>query len=169
MNSRGVQLPEGEYGDDAEIETVYGLGHRKNDIFRKIIEKEGAQVYEDAFTMLEKWRKENVKLAIISSSRNCRHIIESAGIAELFDSRVDGEIMAEQDLPGKPAPDIFLKACESLGVRPEETIILEDSIAGIEAGKKGGFAKVIGVARHGDENELKAAGADIIVKELTEL
>ena len=169
LNSRGLQLHEGEYEDGAEMDTVHGLGHRKNEIFRALVEEKGAHVYEDALMMLERWKNENVKLAIISSSRNCRHIIESAGIAALFDSRVDGETMAEQDLPGKPSPDIFLVACELLGVDPKDAVILEDSIAGIEAGKKGGFAKVIGVARHDDEQELKAAGADEIVKKLTDL
>lgn len=169
LRSRGIQLSEGEYEDGAEKETIYGLGHRKNDIFRKMIAEKGAHVYEDALAMLKKWKKENVKLGIISSSRNCRPIIESAGISKYFDSRVDGVTLAEEDLPGKPEPDIFLKVCELLGVEAKETVIFEDSIAGIEAGKKGGFAKVIGVARQGEAKELKEAGADYVVEKLTEI
>lgn len=169
LKSREIEIPEGEYEDGTEMETIHGLGHRKNEIFRNLVEEKGAHVYEDALAMLKKWKNENVKLAIISSSRNCRHIIESAGVSEYFDSRVDGVTLAEEDLRGKPQPDIFLRACELLGVEPNETIVLEDSIAGVEAGKKGGFAWVIGVARHGEAKELKEAGADRVVEKLTEL
>ena len=169
LKSRDIKIPEGEYGDEPHMETIYGLGNRKNEIFRALVAAKGAYVYEDALEMLEKWKKANIKLAIISSSRNCKYIIGSAGLTDLFDARVDGEIMAEEKLPGKPEPDIFLTACENLGVEPSAAIILEDSIAGIKAGKSGNFAQVIGVARHGDEKELKEAGADLIVEKLTEL
>ncbi|WP_439487971.1 HAD family hydrolase [Algoriphagus sp.] len=169
LASRQIELPEGHYEDGADKESVYGLGNRKNVIFRELVETKGAHVYDDALQMLEKWKKAELKLAIISSSRNCRYIIEAAGLTEMFDARVDGETMGEEGLSGKPEPDIFLKACELLEVEPQEAMILEDSIAGVSAGKKGGFAQVVGVARHGDESELEEAGADRIVKKLTEL
>ncbi|MCE7056421.1 beta-phosphoglucomutase family hydrolase [Algoriphagus sp. AGSA1] len=169
LASRQIEIPEGHYEDSIDEETVYGLGNRKNVIFRELVETKGAHVYDDALEMLEKWSKAGIKLAIISSSRNCKYIIESAGLSELFDARVDGQTLSEEGTKGKPEPDIFLKACEILNVTPQEAMILEDSIAGISAGKKGGFAQVVGVARNGEEREQVDAGADRIVKELTEL
>ncbi|MDR7127857.1 alpha,alpha-trehalase [Algoriphagus sp. 4150] len=169
LKSRNIAISDGQIDDSPTEETVYGLGNRKNELFRSILEKKGVHVYEDTLEMLKKWKKAKLKLAIISSSRNCRHIIESAGLTELFDARVDGETLEKENLNGKPDPDIFLKASEVLGVDAKNAIIIEDAIAGVEAGKKGRFGLVVGVARHGESKELKDAGADIVVEKLTEL
>ncbi|WP_057937783.1 trehalose-phosphatase [Algoriphagus resistens] len=169
LKSRNLEIPEGNPGDYPDHKTVHGLGNKKNEIFLGLLKTQGAQVYKDALAMLKIWKKEKIKLAIISSSRNCSHVIHSAGLTEYFDTRVDGELSEKENLAGKPAPDIFLKACELLNVEPHEAIVIEDAIAGIKAGKRGGFAVVIGVARHGEGRGMKEAGADIVVKELTEL
>jgi alpha,alpha-trehalose phosphorylase len=106
---------------------------------------------------------------VVSSSRHCQAVIEAAGIADLFDARVDGKVSDELNLQGKPAPDIFLKAAELLHVSPDKAVVVEDATAGVAAGHKGGFGLVIGVDRKGDAEELRQHGADLVVKDLKEL
>lgn len=169
LKSRNINIPEGNPDDDSGKNTIHGLGKRKNKIFRDIIEKDGVQVYEDALEMIKKWKKENIKLAVISSSKNCKYILEKAALDDCFEVRVDGNTLKEENLRGKPEPDMFIKAAEYLNAKVEETIIIEDAIQGVQAGKKGKFASVVGVARNGEESTLKEAGADIVVKKLTQL
>lgn len=169
LASRSIRLPEGRPDDLPEKNTVYGLACRKNKLFLKLIEREGVKVYEDTREMLNKWKKENIKLAVISSSRNCQRILEKAGMEDWFEVRVDGVTLENEKLTGKPAPDIFLKAAEYLNVAVDETLVIEDAILGVQAGKKGKFYQVVGVARNTKEKSLADAGADIVVKRLTEL
>lgn len=169
LKSRNIDIPEGGPDDAPEKNTVHGLGKRKNKIFRDIIERDGVQVYEDAVEMIRKWKKENIKLAVISSSENCKYILEKTGLEDKFEVRVDGNTLKEEEIKGKPEPDMFVKAAEYLKVKPEETIIIEDAIQGVQAGKKGRFAYVVGVARNSKKKSLKEAGADKVVKKLTEL
>ena len=95
--------------------------------------------------------------------------MEAAGIEALFDARMDGEIAQRLNIPGKPAPDTYLKAAEELAVRPERAVVVEDALSGVEAGRRGGFGLVIGVDRHGDADALRDNGADIVVTDLTEM
>lgn len=169
LKSRNIEIPEGNPDDDPEKNTVHGLGKRKNKIFRGVIEKDGVEVYDDAVEMIDEWKKENIKLAVISSSKNCKYIMEKTGLEDRFEVRVDGNTLEEENLKGKPEPDMFIKAAEYLNVNIEDTMIIEDAIQGVQAGKKGKFACVVGVARNGKEDSLKEAGADIVVKKLTEL
>ena len=114
-------------------------------------------------------RKKGIATAIVSSSANTKQVLDSAGIADLFDVRIDGLIAAERGLRGKPAPDTFLAAAEELHVPPSRAAVFEDALAGVEAGRAGGFALVVGVDRVGQAEQLKAHGADIVVKDLAEL
>lgn len=169
LKSRNIEIPEGNPDDPPEKNTVHGLGKRKNNIFRKVIEKDGVEVYDDAVEMIKKWKKEDVKLAVISSSRNCKYVMEQTGLEEFFEVRVDGVTLKEESLRGKPEPDMFIKAAEYLNIDVDRTIVVEDAIQGVEAGRKGKFACVVGLSRNGKEESLKEAGADIVVQKLTEL
>lgn len=169
LKSRKIELPEGNPDDGPEKNTINGLAKRKNMIFLNAVKKDGVGVYEDTVEMLKIWEKEKKKLAVISSSRNCEYIIERAGLTPMFSVRVDGVVSEDENIKGKPAPDIFLKAIEKLGAEKEYTIVIEDAISGVQAGKNGNFATVIGVDRNGKAESLKKAGADIVVKKLTEL
>lgn len=169
LKSRNIVLPEGHPDDEAGKETVYGLGNQKNQLFLKLLDEVGVHVYPDTLAMLNKWKEEGLKLAVISSSRNCRFVMESAGILDIFDVLVDGLTSEKMQLQGKPAPDIFLTACELLGVSPSDALVVEDAIAGVEAGKKGNFGLVVGVARNGEQKSLQEAGADMVVQKLTML
>ncbi|GAA5033280.1 hydrolase [Marivirga lumbricoides] len=169
LKSRNISLPEGGPDEDGQEPSVYSLGMRKNEIFLGLLKKEGVHVYEDTIQTVKKWKKEGLKIAVISSSKNAEYILDSAGVQNLFDVRVDGVISEKEGLSGKPAPDIFLEAAALLGAAPEKTIVVEDAIAGIKAGKSGGFGLVVGVARKGEASEMEDAKADIVVKQLTEI
>jgi len=167
--SRNIHLPHGDPDDDPEKETVCGLGNRKNNLFHKILKKGGVEIYQDAVHQIKNWREHHLKIAVVSSSKNCKLILESAGISNLFDTIVDGLLAEEIGLKGKPSPDIFLEAADRLQVNPSSSIVIEDAIAGVQAGDKGGFAYVAGVCRNGNKTMLLKHGADVVVESLDEL
>jgi trehalose 6-phosphate phosphatase len=169
LASRKIILPEGSPEDGKHKETINGLGKRKNEIFLNLINEKGVQVYEDTLETLTRWKKAGIKLAVITSSKNGRFIMEKTGMLDMFEVMVDGIRSEELKLKGKPEPDIFLQACEELNTDIQQAIILEDAVSGVEGGKKGKFALVIGVARNNDEKLLKEAGADIVVTKLTDI
>ena len=168
--SRGLELPYGTPEDAAGSQTVCGLGNLKNQNFRKVIDEEGVDIYEKNVQQLRDWKKQGLKIGLISSSRNCREILKIAGLENgLFDTVVDGITSAERNIPGKPAPDIFLEAAKELGVKPELAMIIEDAQAGVEAGRKGNFRLVIGIENASSKEELLEHGAHLAVKNLQEL
>jgi len=169
LGSRGIELPFGSPEDPEERETVCGLGNRKNGYFREALERTGSHPYPTTLELIARLREQGVRTAIVSSSRNCAAVLEAAGIRGLFDAKVDGVDAAELGLPGKPDPAVFLDAARRLGVAPAHTAVVEDAIAGVEAGRRGGFALVVGVDREAQFDALVAAGADVVVGDLGEL
>jgi trehalose-phosphatase len=166
LRSRGIDLPFGEEGNAPDRETVCGLGNRKNELFQELLQRDGVQVYADALEQIQRWKHQGLKVAVISSSRNCEAVLKAAKLLAFFDVKVDGNDIARLGLPGKPAPDVFWHAAERLGVKPSEAIVVEDAVAGIEAGRKGGFAMVVGMARERETAHLQGAGADCTVHDL---
>jgi beta-phosphoglucomutase family hydrolase len=169
LRSRGIELEEGVTEDPPTTDTVHGLGNRKNDLVNEIIHDEGVEPYAGSVTLLHRLRRDGMKTAVVSSSRNCAVVLEAAGITDLFDARVDGEVAAELGLPGKPAPDTFLAAAQGLGVAPDRAVVVEDALSGVEAGRNGGFGLVVGVDRVGQAEALREHGADLVVTDLAEL
>jgi beta-phosphoglucomutase family hydrolase len=169
LTSRVIHLPEGSPEDPPHLETVCGLGNRKNELVNQIIEKHGAKPYEGSVRLIHQLRQDDFKIAVVTSSQNCATVLEAAKLDGFFDLRVDGNTIAEHQLAGKPAPDTFLVAARLLGVEPSRTVVIEDAISGIEAGVEGKFGLVIGVARKGNAEELKSHGAHLVVNDLGEL
>ncbi|MDX1650548.1 MAG: beta-phosphoglucomutase family hydrolase [Myxococcota bacterium] len=169
LASRGIRLEEGDPGDPPERETVCGLGNRKNRLFLEHLRREGPERFEDGVALVQSLREARVPVAVISASRNAGEVLDRAGIDGLFDARVDGVVADEAGLAGKPAPDVFLEAARRLGAGPARTVVVEDARAGVEAGRRGGFGQVIGVARRGGAEALREAGADVVVRELSEI
>ncbi|MFC2057116.1 beta-phosphoglucomutase family hydrolase [Chloroflexota bacterium] len=169
LNSRDISLPQGSPSDSPVSETVCGLGNRKNRYFLERLKKKGARAYDSSIRFIERLQARGIRTAVISASRNAEKVLEAAGIRELFYVKVDGVDSAELHLEGKPDPAIFLEAAKRLGVKPGETIIVEDALAGVEAGRQGKFRLVIGLDRTGDGKKLKKWGADIVVRDLSEL
>ncbi|MEE8241232.1 MAG: beta-phosphoglucomutase family hydrolase [Nitrospirales bacterium] len=169
LESRSIKLPEGTPDDPPGRETVCGLGNWKNTMINEVIESTGVEVYEGTVALIKQVREQGLKTAIVTSSQNREAVLRAARIGDLFDAAIDGNVIAEQGLAGKPAPDSFLKAAEVLGVDPKRAVVVEDAISGVRAGRDGGFGLVIGVARKGEVEELKDNGADLVVTDLSEL
>lgn len=169
LASRGIDLPEGRPDAPPEEASVWGLGNRKQLLVEAEMERAGVEVFPGSVAWLRELRHAGLRTAVVSSSRNCAAVLESAGITSLFDARVDGDTALELDLPGKPAPDMFLEAARRLGVTPDRAIVVEDAVAGVQAGRAGAFRLVIGVDRDGHAAELSAHGAHLVVTDLVEL
>jgi trehalose-phosphatase len=169
LESRQIDLPYGAPDDPPGRETVCGLGNQKNRLFLDLLKQRGVKTYSSTIELIRSLRSKNIRTAIVSSSKNCGPVLETAGIADLFDTKVDGKDSAELNLKGKPAPDIFIEACRRLGVKPARAIVVEDAISGVEAGRHGNFRFVIGVDRAGQSAVLKKKGADIVVTDLSEI
>jgi beta-phosphoglucomutase family hydrolase len=169
LDSRGIQLPEGEPGDPPDARTVHGVGNRKNELLLAKIRTGGVEAYEGTLRYLEAVRAEGLRTAIVSSSANCRDVLRSVGAEHFFDVRIDGVVAAERNLPGKPHPDTFLAAARDLGVEASRAAVFEDALAGMDAGRAGGFGYVVGVDRVGQTDALYAHGADTVVQDLAEL
>jgi alpha,alpha-trehalase len=169
LRSRGIELPWGTPSDAPAVETVCGIGNRKNLMVKEAIESEGVEVFESSVRLVRELREAGMKTAVVSASRNCLAVLRKAGIEELFQVRVDGVVAAEEGLAGKPAPDTFLKAAALLGVAPSRAVVVEDAVSGVQAGRNGGFGLVVGVDRRGDPGLLRENGAHLVVSDLGEL
>jgi len=169
LASRGITLPEGGPDDPPGADTVAAVGRSKDEMVQRAIESEGVEAYPGTLAWLEQLREQGTRMAVVSSSRNCRAVLEAAGIASYFEVRVDGNSLEDLGLAGKPAPDAFLEAARRLGVDPGRAVVVEDAISGVRAGRDGGFGLVIGVARKGDAEALAQSGADRVVGDLAEL
>jgi beta-phosphoglucomutase-like phosphatase (HAD superfamily) len=169
LASRGIRLPEGEPGDLPSAETVHGLANRKNHALLRRLDAQGVDAYEGSRRYLEAARDVGLHCAVVSASANTESILESAGLAELIEQRVDGNAIVASGLRAWPAPDVLLAACRRLDVRPQQTAVFETDVAGIAAGRAGDFEVVVAVDRTGDADTLRRQGADLVVGDLAEL
>ncbi|MFF7559699.1 beta-phosphoglucomutase family hydrolase [Streptomyces pseudovenezuelae] len=169
LASRGIELPDGKPEDPPGAETVHGLGNRKNALVLEKIRTDGVEAYDDTLTYIRAARAQGLRTAIVSSSANCRDVLRAIDAEDLFDVRIDGVVAAERKLPGKPHPDTFLAAAHDLGLDAPRSAVFEDALAGMDAGRAGGFGYVVGLDRVGQTDALYEHGADIVVKGLAEL
>jgi alpha,alpha-trehalase len=169
LESRRIDLPMGSPTDPPGDDTVCALGNRKNHAFLAELEAHGVEAFATTTALLDQLRAAGVATAAISASENCGPVLAAAGIAHLLDVRVDGLDARALGLPGKPDPAVFLEAARRLGVAPERAAVVEDALFGVEAGRRGGFGLVLGVARAGNADEMLAAGADVVVADLGEV
>jgi beta-phosphoglucomutase family hydrolase len=169
LAARGIELPYGDPGDPPDAETVCGLGNRKNDLVQRLIRERGVEPYPGSVRFVRAVRDDGLRTAVVSSSANTREVLHAAGIEDLFEAVVDGHSLRERHLSGKPAPDTFLAAAQDLGVPAERAAVFEDALAGVEAGRAGGFGCVVGVDRGDEGDALRAHGADVVVEDLAEL
>ena len=169
LTSRGIQLPEGSPDDPPQVETVGGLGNRKNDLVNEVIEDVGVQPYEGSVQFIHHLRRHGFKIAVVTSSQNCTAVLKAAKLDAFFQVQVDGNMIRARHLTGKPAPDTYLIGAELLGVQPARAVVVEDALSGVQAGAAGNFGLVIGVARKGNAEELRRHGAHLVVSDLGEL
>lgn len=157
LASRGIEL---------SPEKVHALAVQKDSDFQDLLRQEGAKLLPGAVPLLTALRRAGFRTAIVSASRNCTAVLGRAGITDLFDARVDGVIAAELGLPGKPHPAVYHEAARRLGAAAARTVVVEDALAGVEAGRRGGFGLVVGVGPTRYVPELLAHGADVVVRDL---
>lgn len=169
LKSRGIELPDGQESDPPGTQTVWGLSNKKNELVLKVIERSGVKVYEGSARYVKAVRAAGLRTAIVSSSANTEAVLKAAGVADLFEVRVDHQVAEARSLHGKPAPDTFLEAARLLGVAAANAVVFEDALAGVAAGRAGNFGFVVGVDRVGQSDQLRAHGADVVVKDLAEL
>ncbi len=169
LEARGIDVPDGASQDDADRETIHGLGARKNAYFLRSLDEHPPRAFGRAVACLRELRSRGFRTAVVSASRNAKQVLEAAEVADLFDARVDGVVADAQGLASKPNPAIFVEAARRVRTHVERAVVVEDAIAGVEAGKAGGFALVVGVDRTGHAEELREHGADVVVTSLEEL
>jgi trehalose-phosphatase len=169
LESRGIELPQGSEDDGPEAETIRGLGRRKNRYFHAWLKEHRVDAFPGTLAFIAALQAAGIAVAVFSASRNAEAVLRNAGVLELFAAKVDGADMAEMPLPGKPDPAILHEAVKRLRATPSRAAVIEDAVAGVEAGARGGFALVIGVDRDRQEKQLLGAGAHLVVGDLAEL
>jgi beta-phosphoglucomutase family hydrolase len=169
LAAREVVLPEGAPDDPPSAETVHGVGNRKNVRVQQIIGERGVNPYPGSVRYLEAAKAAGIRIAVVTSSANGEAVLEAADLTGYVEARIDGVVITERGLRGKPAPDSFLAGAEALGVAKENAAVFEDALSGVQAGKTGGFGFVVGVDRVGQTEALRAHGADVVVTDLAEL
>lgn len=169
LRSRGITLDWGDSSDPPDKETVCGLGNRKNAMFNDVLRDEGAEVFQTSVKLVRDLKARGKHVAVVTSSKNCDAVLQVAGLSDLFEAKVDGNVAVDKKLAGKPDPHTYEEAARMLGATPQRAVVFEDAISGVQAGKAGGFGLVVGVARHDDPDALAQNGADIVVRDLGEL
>jgi trehalose 6-phosphate phosphatase len=169
LRSRGIIVDWGYPSDPPSRETVCGIGNRKNALFNEVLRLRGVEVFESSVALVQQLRTRGRRVAVVTSSKNCDAVLQAAGIQNLFEVRVDGTVATTKGLAGKPSSDTYEEATRMLGTLPEQAVVIEDAISGVQAGRTGGFGLVIGVARSDDPEALRHNGADIVVRDLAEL
>ncbi len=169
LAARDIELPYGDPEDSPSQITVCGIGNGKDSYFATILREDGIEAFPGAVALVKNLRDQGIKTAVVSSSRNCQAVLEAAGITDLFDTVMDGRVAEALHLPGKPAPDTFLRAAADLSVMPEKAVVFEDAVVGVQAGEQGKFGLVIGVAEPENAQALLDNGANIVVADLGEL
>ena len=169
LGSRGIEMRDGMPDDPPGTNTVCALGNRKNEMFAENLQRGGADVFESSVRLVRALKSLDVPVAVVSSSKNCAAVLRCAGLSDLFDTSVDGVEAARLGLSGKPDPDTFLEAARRLSLAPPRTVVVEDAIVGVQAGRSGGFGLVIGVDRTGNPQALLKNGANVIVEDLAEI
>lgn len=169
IEARGIKLPWGTPDDAPGDESICALGNMKDEYFIAHLQKNGVEVFESAVALVRSLREHGIKTAVVSSSNNCAAVLDAAGITDLFDERVDGIEISLYKLNGKPAPDSFLEAAQRLKCEPARSVVVEDAISGIEAGRAGNFCYVIGVDHNDNPYSLREAGAHEVVSDLSQI
>ncbi|MPZ80921.1 MAG: beta-phosphoglucomutase family hydrolase [Actinophytocola sp.] len=167
--ARDISLPEGTPGDPPSDDTVGGVGNRKNERVQQIIAERGVNPYPGSVRYIQAAKDAGLRIGVVTSSANGAMVLDAADLTKFVEARIDGVVIVERKLHGKPAPDSFLAGAEALGVDPKNAAVFEDALSGVQAGRTGGFGYVVGVDRAGQADALRQHGADIVVTDLADL
>ncbi|MGL1861326.1 MAG: beta-phosphoglucomutase family hydrolase [Pseudodesulfovibrio sp.] len=169
MKSRNIQLPPGTPEDPPSMDSICGVGNRKNALYQDILSVEGPEVFQTSVDLINELKKQGIRVGVATSSRNCQLVLKLAGLEDVFETQVDGVVSANDGLKGKPEPDIFVTAAKNLGLNPGECVVVEDAISGVQAGRSGNFGLTLGIARNVQGEMLMQFGADQVVSDLGEI
>lgn len=169
LSSRAIELPEGSPSDPPDVETVDGLGNQKNELLLRVIDEGGVEPYPGSVRYLQAVRDARLGVAVVTSSANGEAVLRAADLDRFVQARIDGVVIVERGLRGKPAPDSFLAGADALGIEPEAAAVFEDALSGVKAGRDGDFGYVVGVDRAHQADELLRHGADVVVQDLGDL
>lgn len=169
LHSRDVEVPWGHPSDEPAADTICGIGNRKNEVFSRVLRGEGIAPFPGSIALLDVLAAAGTPIAIVSSSKNAEEVLQVAGIRDRFPIVMDGVIAERDHLASKPAPDVFVEAARMLGVDPARSVAVEDALSGVQSAAAGGFGLVVGVDRGVGADDLRAAGAHIVVADLEEL
>ncbi|RZI91840.1 MAG: beta-phosphoglucomutase family hydrolase [Microbacterium sp.] len=166
LRSRDVEVPWGEPSDPPTADTVCGIGNRKNDVFARVLRAEGIAPYPGSLALLDRLQAANVPVAVVSSSKNADEVLRAAGLRDRFPVVMDGVVAERENLPSKPAPDVFAEGARMLGVDPARSVAVEDAHSGVQSAAAAGFGLVVGVDRGVGADVLRASGAHVVVDDL---
>ncbi|MFN2280234.1 MAG: HAD-IA family hydrolase [Anaerolineales bacterium] len=169
LESRGIQLPFGDPQDKPGFDTICALGNYKNELYNQLLDEGKIEIYASTVSFMHELRDAGIPLGLATSSKNAARVLEITGLTDLFQARVDGVTSAKLGLKGKPSPDIFQTACDQLGAAYQNSVVVEDANSGVQAGYRGYFGLVLGVAREDNREELELHGADLVVEDLSEI
>lgn len=169
LHSRDVEVPWGDPSDPPETDTVCGIGNRKNEVFSRVLRRDGISPYPGSMALLDVLEDAGTRVAVVSSSKNAEEVLQAAGIRDRFDVVMDGVIAERDHLASKPAPDVFIEAARMLDVDPARSVAVEDALSGVQSAAAGGFALIVGVDRGVGADDLRSAGAHVVVEDLEEL
>lgn len=168
LRSRDVEVPWGDPSDPPSADTVCGIGNRKNEVFSRVLREEGIAPYPGSLALVRQLKDAGVPVAVVSSSKNAEEVLTVAGIRDLFPVVMDGAVAERDNLPSKPAPDMFAQAARMLGVDPATSAAVEDAHSGVQSAAAAGYGLVVGVDRGVGADVLRASGATVVVDDLSE-
>lgn len=169
LASRNIELPMGTPEDQPEQKTVCGLGNQKNATFNNILQRDGVEIFPTTVEFIRELQREGIRIAVATSSKNCDAVLQATGLTDIFEVQIDGVYSAANNLRGKPDPDIFTTAADKMGIPYDQAIVIEDAVSGVQAGSRGNFGLVLGIARENNTAELEINGADIVVSDLGDI
>ena len=166
LASRGIRVPLGETDDAATLDTVNGIGNRKNAVFSRVLEQQGIEPYPGSLALVDELSADRMPMGVVSSSKNAVWVLTAAKLLDRFPVVTDGVVAVREHLASKPAPDMFLHAAAAFGVDPAQAAVFEDAVSGVQAARAGEFGLVVGVDRGAGKQTLIDAGADVVVDDL---
>jgi len=169
LASRGVAIPRGSPADSPAEWTAFGLAQHQNGIFESLLADRPVPVFPGTVALLERLRAGRIPVVLATSGLNAASIVAAAGLVDVFDHIVDGQTALDHGVAGMPAPALALEAVRRLEITPARAMVIAGAAAGVEAGRRGGFGLVVGLDRAGRRAALEAAGADVVVEDVSEL
>ncbi len=169
LASRGASVPPGRPSDGPGEWTAFGLAARQYQAFERLLGQHPVRVFPSTVALLERLRAGRIPVVLATSTRNAAAVLAAAGLHEIFDHVIDGQTALDRDVAGGPAPALVLEAVRRLEIAPSRAMVIAQSLPGVEAGRRGGFGLVVGIDRSGRRAALEAAGADVVVEDVSEL